>query len=407
MTLSILNSRSGKHSSSNASTHAEDFDHLYNVPEFDQIMKFETDGEKLPKPVVIIICDGGPDENPRYQQVIEMAITHFLKYDLDALFIATNAPHRSAYNRVERRMAPLSHAISGLVLPHDFYGTHLNDKNETVDTELELKNFQKAGETLASIWSETVIDQYPTVARFVSESNQYTPIIKDASWWHKHITFGQYMLQIVKCDDLSCCKKRRSALFNVLKNGFIPPPLPLDNSNGLSIPAMEISVLKIKQFAPLFLNIVINGQIKPTNNAINKLVFDQFCPSVQSKISSRTCDTCGKYFSCLKYLKTHEKLHKKQPTRISVPKESSQEEHSTKTRPKRIAAIRANELLAIISYDLNMEDAEWFEREDLDLSEIELTNSFNVQCEESNPTISIEKTLTSQWVEKEADSDSD
>lgn len=47
------------------------------------------------KPVVIIMVDGGPDENPRYEKLIKVAIHHFLKYNLDALFVATNAPQRS------------------------------------------------------------------------------------------------------------------------------------------------------------------------------------------------------------------------------------------------------------------------------------------------------------------------
>lgn len=61
----------------------------------------------------------GPDENPRFQKVIGFAIQHFKRHDLNALFLATNAPGRSAYNRVERRMAPLSRELAGLILPHD------------------------------------------------------------------------------------------------------------------------------------------------------------------------------------------------------------------------------------------------------------------------------------------------
>ena len=91
------------------------------------------------KPVIVITVDGGPDENPRYQKVIEMAVHHFVQKNLDAYFIATNAPGRSAFNRVERRMAPLSRELSGLILPHDKYGSHLNDRGLTIDTNLEIK----------------------------------------------------------------------------------------------------------------------------------------------------------------------------------------------------------------------------------------------------------------------------
>ena len=57
--------------------------------------------------------DGGPDENPRYQKVIRVEIHHFLRYDFDSLFIATNAPGRSAFNIVERKMVPLSKELTG------------------------------------------------------------------------------------------------------------------------------------------------------------------------------------------------------------------------------------------------------------------------------------------------------
>lgn len=81
----------------------------------------------------------------RYPKNIAHAIQRFLDYDLDALYVATNAPGRSAYNRVERRMAPLSHNLSGLVLKHDVYGNHLDSKGKTIDDELEKRNFANAG----------------------------------------------------------------------------------------------------------------------------------------------------------------------------------------------------------------------------------------------------------------------
>lgn len=42
----------------------------------------------------------------------------------------TNAPGRSAFNRAERRMAPLSRELAGLILPHDRYGTHLDSQGK-------------------------------------------------------------------------------------------------------------------------------------------------------------------------------------------------------------------------------------------------------------------------------------
>ena len=95
--------------------------------------------DRLVKPVFVFTVDGGPDENPRYQKVIKVAIHHFVQDDLDALFIAANAPGRSAFNRVERKMAPLSRELSGLILPHDHYGSRLDKKGNIVDPQLEKK----------------------------------------------------------------------------------------------------------------------------------------------------------------------------------------------------------------------------------------------------------------------------
>jgi len=146
--------RSGKHDKRNASTHAFDFDKLFILDEFSDDMRMK-DG--LMKPVVIVSVDGGPDENPRYfhslteaiiykhsffrfPKVQDHAIDHFLRYDLDALFIVTHAPGQSAYNIVERRMAPLSHDLAGLILPHDHYGSHLDKSLKCIDTALEKRN---------------------------------------------------------------------------------------------------------------------------------------------------------------------------------------------------------------------------------------------------------------------------
>ena len=73
------------------------------------------------------------------------------------------------HNYVERRMAPLSKELAGLVLPHDTCGTHLDPRQRTIDVELEKMNFKKAGEILAEIWSQLVLDGHPIVAEYVEE----------------------------------------------------------------------------------------------------------------------------------------------------------------------------------------------------------------------------------------------
>jgi hypothetical protein len=98
---------------------------------------------------------------------LKFSAYNFIYLNLDALFVATHAPGQSASNPVERRMAPLSKDLCGLILPHDAYGTHLNNSGKTIDPDLEIKNFEKAGVLLAEVWSERVIDKYPVVAEYI------------------------------------------------------------------------------------------------------------------------------------------------------------------------------------------------------------------------------------------------
>ncbi|CAG4964307.1 unnamed protein product [Parnassius apollo] len=167
--------RSDKHSSSTVSTHAVDFNQLATLNNFKEIMR----DEGCLKPVVLISSDGEPDENPRYPKVISHEIHHFVKHDLDAIFIFTNAPGRSAFNRVERRIAPLSRELSGLILPHDSYGSHLDEQGRTKDHDLEKINFQKAGKVLAEVWDNMVIDGHDVVAEYVEPDDSSESFIPD------------------------------------------------------------------------------------------------------------------------------------------------------------------------------------------------------------------------------------
>ena len=63
---------------------------------------------------------------------MECAIDYFLTCDLDAVFIATNASGLNAFNKVERRMAPLSKQMTGLILDYKHFGSHLNDEGKTI-----------------------------------------------------------------------------------------------------------------------------------------------------------------------------------------------------------------------------------------------------------------------------------
>jgi len=355
--------RSGKHSTSTAKSHARDFSHLMQLEEFDIVTKSK-DGKE--KPIFILLVDGGPDENPRYPKTINAAIDHFLKFNLDALFIATNAPGRSAFNPVERRMAPLSRQLSGVILPHEHYGTHLDKNGKTVDIELEKQNFGYAGESLAKIFENVVIDGFPVITEYVQPDDpedeiNFTNEVNE-TWKMNHIRSSQYLLQIVKCQDTTCCSSVRSTYFNFFQNRFLPAPLPLKYTPNLKIASAGDDNIK---FASLFQNLIISSDI----------AYDSYCPSLSKIIDERICIDCQLYFASLEMLKKHRKyIH----NRII----------NTKKKAKKVISKRKNELMVQINNDV-----EWMPIEDLEIEDIEP----NITLEETCNIISINEHLEPVW----------
>ena len=94
--------------------------------------------------LMIVTVDVGPDKSPRTWKLktMECAIDYFLTHYLDALFIPTNASGGSAFKRVKRRMAFLSKDMAGLILDHKHFDNQLNNKCESIDKKLELRNFE-------------------------------------------------------------------------------------------------------------------------------------------------------------------------------------------------------------------------------------------------------------------------
>ena len=125
-------------------------------------------------------------------------------------------------------MAPLSKEISGLILPYDTFGSHLDASNRTVDPELEVQNFAAAAEVLASVWSAMVIDDHPVVARYCHPGSEVTLVEEEVQQWlARHVCQSRYLIQIAKCDNEACCKARRTDYQGVLGGRFLPPPIPL------------------------------------------------------------------------------------------------------------------------------------------------------------------------------------
>ena len=71
--------------------------------------------------------------------------------DLVVFLHGVNTSDLSEFNLVERRMAPISHEIAGVLLRQYSFGNHLDSSGKTADCELE-KNFLKTAWVHTELW---------------------------------------------------------------------------------------------------------------------------------------------------------------------------------------------------------------------------------------------------------------
>ena len=130
--LIYIGIRSAKHLGLSAYYHLAYMKRIRKPLEFKRSFKNLKNEEKQ---VMIVTVDGGPDEDPRYEKTVSYAVDYFNTYNLDAFFLVTNAPRFSAFN-IERRMVPLSKDLDGVLLEHEHFGVHLDDKGNTINLQL-------------------------------------------------------------------------------------------------------------------------------------------------------------------------------------------------------------------------------------------------------------------------------
>ena len=246
--------RSGNHSSRTAYSHGCGFDHVLKLEEFKSIVKSEIEV----KPVAMIYSDGGTDENPCFPKTLDAVIQHFKKHRFDVLLISTHAPGLSAYNQVERRMAPLSKALVGLLLPYNTFGNHLNSQGRTIEVELEKHNFKKTDEVLCKVWNKLLIDKFQVVCQYL-ENSAMEPVPYEESWISKHCCISQYFLQIVKCTDDKCCGPFRTNWFKIFSNRFLLVPVHFrQDPGGPTVPLVR-QVQTTDRYADLLQRIAVNN----------------------------------------------------------------------------------------------------------------------------------------------------
>ena len=204
-------------------------------------------------------------------------------------------------------------------------------------------------------------------------------------------------MQIVKSTDLKCFNPARSDLHRILPNGYLPPPcfIKQEDVTGKIImidpkhkdaegkdPVQNIDTkqkdLKGKdqdgKFLPLFQRLVFKSLHPSKFETLEKMSFDYYCPSVESQLENRICDTCGLYFASKKSAVMHMKNLK----------------HKIKAGTKiiRIGAQRKDELMCLFKdQNTEAEDVEWLDSEDFDSNDIQNIQDDGISIPDSMPVL--------------------
>ena len=92
---------------------------------------------------MIFIVNGDSEDSPNYSKRISCAIDYFCTFDLDALYIARNAPGRRINDALQKRVIPLSKDLAKVILPYEQFGLHYDGNSDTIDEDMEKTNYEK------------------------------------------------------------------------------------------------------------------------------------------------------------------------------------------------------------------------------------------------------------------------
>ena len=84
-------------------------------------------------------------------------------------------------------MASICKELGVVLLEHKHFGANLDDKGNTIDPQLELKNFKQVGKIVGEIWNGMVMDDYPVITEYIGDKP--SEIVNDVSenWRSSHV----------------------------------------------------------------------------------------------------------------------------------------------------------------------------------------------------------------------------
>ena len=174
---------------------------------------------------------------PHFPSTCKALIKFFKENDIDFMIAACNNSGLSAYHFIETRMELLFKELDGLILLHNYFGTHLHGNGNTRNSKIS-----KRLETYCKIWSN-VVDGYPVCVSCVDLSQKASNFKEFAenklkSWFEEQYCNLkiQYCLQISKCKNDECCKPLRTNAHGLLHSRSLTTPMILNSAPSLLDP---------------------------------------------------------------------------------------------------------------------------------------------------------------------------
>ena len=218
-----------------------------NITNLDKVLPVQIEKGKS---VVFIIFDNGPDFNPMLLLNELYYFRLFKKLNIDVLVIMTYDARYSAFNPIEHLWAPMSKALSGIILPSTLEGgtTTPAKQGKLSEEERATKErvvFNDAMEKWSQCWrnlnfdgkeintavikcdeDNLLFDDYERVQAFLETSIGRLPEFEDLvkefkdMFLHMDRHYNEVVFKI--CNALSCCKEwkgqRRKSLLRKTQN---------------------------------------------------------------------------------------------------------------------------------------------------------------------------------------------
>lgn len=208
-------------------------------------------------------------------------------------------------------------------LPYPKHGNPLNGSLETVDLDLELRNFASAAKDLCYVANRETISGRRVHARYDPPEDSRNRQIRILSQMFKvwstaaifeqflwqHFSQSQYHGQLTKCEQrygpCSFCKPVRSSYFDFIRHSNNYPAIPtcvaVEFKEGRQ--CMSDPTKKQTKHTP-FANLMQTLNMKLPR----KMCQDTFNPRISAEdIEKRTCPTCRTYFCSVSAKDRHRK----------------------------------------------------------------------------------------------------